>query len=79
LQIGNAKRWYMNDETLDRIRRALDAAREESGKNWEDFAEERGVDVATIWRWREGKIGKGALARVLIPLLVETDCKRPAA
>ena len=50
------------NETLDRIQK-----RRNIGVG--ALASELGVDPATIWRWRQGDIGKAAA--ILIPLIVK--------
>ena len=57
------------------VNAALDRMRREEDLTEEALAKQLGVELSTLWRWRNGKnISKSA--RILIPLVVK-GCSQP--
>lgn len=53
------------------VKAALNYQKETSGKTWQKLADDLEIDQATLWRWRDGDVGRAS--RILVRLIVEAQ------
>lgn len=61
------------DQARQRLQAAIQRRLDANGKSLKAVGEELGVNPATVWRWREGRISGPALMAVRLLEMAERD------